>query len=120
MLDEQIIEFYNNWTAKIEGNKGEDIRNVYERYQDLFKIYNKLYKQVPDGLIANGNPYKGKVTDSVGASDITIQYLGLANILNNFKSNNLNGDIQGIERLIDQEVFYLKIWNSQRDRNADL
>lgn len=120
MLDKEITEFYQNWTAKVESNKGDDLRDVYERYQDLFKIYNKLYNQLPDALIANGNPYKGRVTDSAGATDITIQYLGAINILNNFQANNLNEDIQGIARLIDQEVFYLKIRYGQRDRNADL
>lgn len=120
MLDQEIIEFYNNWTKKIEDNKGEELRDVYERYQDLFRIYNKLYNQVPDALVTKGNPYKGKVTDSAGATDIVVQYLGASNILNNFQVNNLNADIEGVAKLIEQEVFYIKIRNGQRDRNTDL
>ena len=120
MLDQEIIDFCQNWNAKIEANKGDNLSDVYERYRDLFTVYNKLYNQVPDALVAIGNPYVGRITDSAGATDIAIQYLGGANILANFHANNLDNDIDGIARLIDQEVFYIKIRNGQRDRNADL
>lgn len=120
MLNQEIIEFCKNWNTKIEANKGDKLSDVYERYRDLFTIYNKLYDQVPAALLANGKPYIGRITDSAGATEITIQYLGGANILANFNANNLDNDIEEVCRLIEQEIFYIKIRNGQRDRNADL
>lgn len=120
MLDQETIDFCQNWFIKIDKSDSDNLSVIYDKYRDLFTIYNKLYNHLPAVLFATGDPFKGKITDSAGATDMVIQYLGGKKILENFHEIKYDKDIQAIINLINNEVFYIKVKNGNRYRKADL
>ena len=119
-MTQNLIDFYNNWTAKVAGIAGQDLSSIYDKYITSFVIYNNLYNQVPDKLIASGQSVPSRIFDNKAATILVVQFLGSVNILTRLTENNNDTDISAIVSLIDQETFYIKIKNGQRQRNEDL
>ncbi|MEO6102522.1 MAG: hypothetical protein ABIP44_02655 [Pseudoxanthomonas sp.] len=115
-----LIDFYNNWTLKVQGIVGQDPSHVYDKYMTSFVIYNNLYNQIPGKLVASGVVVPNRIFDNKAATEYVVKFLGAGDILTEFTNNNLDGDIQTIIDLIDQEVFYIRINFNGRQRNEDL
>lgn len=54
------------------------------------------------------------------ATEYVVKYFGAENILSNLSAHAHNSDIQGIIKLINDQVFYIKLKYGQRRRNEDL
>jgi hypothetical protein len=119
MLDQDTIDFYNNWHVKLSTNTGNEIHNVFDRYRDLFAIYNKLYKQIPKEFELIGRPVKGKVLDNRGATEMVVELLTGKAILDNLQANNCNDDIQDIIRLMEQQLFHIKLKDGEWQEDQD-
>lgn len=119
-MNQWFTDFYNNWTAKVQAIVGQDLSHVYDKYMTSFVIYNNLYNQIPDRLVANGVAVPNRILDNKAATDFVIQFIGADNILTEIANNNLNNDVNAIIDLIENEVFYIKINRDGRQRNEDL
>jgi hypothetical protein len=116
-MNSLLIDFYNNWNLKAQSIVGHDLSHVYDKYMTSFVIYNNLYNQIPDKVVAGGIAVPARIFDNKAATEYVVQFLGAANILTELSNNNLDGDIEAIIDLIDQEVFYIKINYNGRQRN---
>jgi hypothetical protein len=115
-----LIDFYDNWTIKVQSIVGQDLTHVYDKHMTSFVIYNNIYNQIPDKLVTNGIAVPKRIFDNKAATDYVVQFLGAANILSEITNSNLDSDVDAIISLIEQEVFYIKINRDGRERNEDL
>jgi len=115
-----LAEFYANWNAKLQAIEGDELAKVYDRYITAFVIYNNLYNEVPEMLTRQGIPLPNRLFDNKMATDLVVQYLGAQNILDILMQNHRLDSINDIIRLINQEVFHIKIYLGQHQRNEDL
>lgn len=120
MLNQNLVDFYNNWNAKANNIVDDNLENVFDRYITLFVVYNFLYNQVPPALLERGENIPRQIFDNKAATDLVVQYLGAANILSNLHNNNNDQDIQCVINLIDQQTFYIKLKFGQRQRKEDI
>lgn len=119
-MNQYFTDFYNNWTAKAEGINNNNLSSVYDKYITLFVIFNNLYNQIPDKLISLGVVLPDKMYDNKKATYFVIQFLGADNFINELSENNLENDINALIRLMEQEIFHIKLNHGQYDRNEDL
>jgi hypothetical protein len=119
-MNQYFTEFYANWTGKANNIVGNDLASVYDKYVTLFVIYNNLYNQIPDKLVSNGIAIPNKIYDNKAATEIVVQFLGATALLDELAANNLGADIDAIINLIEEEVFHIKIYHGQYNRNEDL
>ena len=119
-MNQWLTDFYYNWTRKVQSIVGQDLSHIYDKYITSFVIYNNLYNQIPDRLVASGIAVPNKIFDSRAATDFVIQFIGADVILTEIANNNLDKDISTIIELIEHEAFYIKINRDGRQRNEDL
>ena len=120
MISQHFVEHYINWNIKVNAINSNDLPSIYDRYMTLFVIYNNLYNQVPEALIAKGSSVPNQIYDNKLATEYVVKYLGAADILNNLQVNGNEADIRGLINLINDEVFSIKLNHGQRQRNEDL
>lgn len=119
-MNQWFTDFYNNWTTKVQSIVGQDLSHVYDKYMTSFVIFNNLYNQIPDRLVASGVAVPNRIQDNKAATDFVIQFIGADTLLTEISNNNLDNDVNAIIALIENEVFYIKINRDGRQRNEDL
>ena len=120
MISQNLIDFYNNWSRKAAENQGNDLASIYDKYTTLFVIYNNLYNQSREVLVASGVIAPKQNFDNQNATIYVVRYLGALDILNNFTASNIDTDIDIIIDVIDKERFHIKLKKGKADRNEDL
>ena len=120
MLSQNLIDFYSSWTQKANQIVGDNLSHVYDKYITLFITFNNLYNQIPQELKNRGVAIPAKIYDNRAATEFVVKYLGATNILTEFSNRNNDNDITSLINIIDQELFYIKLKDGQRQREEDL
>lgn len=119
-MNEWFVNFYINWTTKAQSITGLELADVYDKYITYFVIYNNLYNQIPDKLVASGVSLPKRIYDVDLATKHVVKYIGGNNILTTLSNNGLDNEINAIITFIENEFFYIKITRQGRQRHEDL
>jgi hypothetical protein len=120
MLNPNLINLYNNWTAKANNYNNNDLANVFDKYITLFVIYNALYNQIVNELRNLGTHIYNRYDDRKAATDWLISFIGANQIINKINADELNEEINTIAHLIQDEVFHIKLNWGRRERTSDI
>ena len=120
MISPHLITFYQNWKTKVSQIVGNGLVSVFDRYATQFVIYNALYNEVAINLRFRGVILPKKVYDNELATKWTVKLIGAKEILERINGNGLEQDIISICSLIENEVFYIKLFYGQRQRDKDI
>ena len=100
--------------------EGDELAKVMIVILPHLLFINNLYNEVPEMLTRQGIPVPYRLFDNRMATDLVVQYIGAQNILDILLQNHRLESINDIIRLIDQEIFHIKIYLGQHQRNEDL
>ncbi len=120
MLSNNFINFYNNWSEKLEANQGQNLGSLFDRYITLFIMYNGLYMLIPQTLIQRGIHVKPNMNDSDLAVRSVIKILGAPRMIQELFQRGQEQEILSLIDLIDREQFYINLYYGARQRNEDL
>jgi hypothetical protein len=107
MLSQETGDFYTTTTNHLATVTGDEIHNVFYRFDTGHIIFNRLFDYLPEALSVRGEVFDNgfRTQDSKKATALTIQYLGSQNIYNALNANNYLEDIEGFVLLIEQDIF---------------
>jgi hypothetical protein len=99
MLSEDTADFLKNWSNQIEQIKGDELRDVYARFDSLFKVYERLFNETSNELVQ-----KGRIEKAGGhkksATENVVRYLGADKIIQGFLENNNDPDIDALYNVL--------------------
>jgi hypothetical protein len=88
---------------------GDDIHSVFQRFEVLYPLYNRLYNLVPAALTAIGKTPPSKLQDNNKATSVVVQYLGGKQILNHLAAHNNNEDVDILTDILEHRIFNIKL-----------
>lgn len=120
MLSQKTKTFCSGWEAAIATNAGDDIPSIFNRYLNLFTIYNRLYNEATRILAESREPMPNKNKDSAKATEYVVRYIGAENLLENLATNNNTNSIETIRMILDFGIYHIKLKNSISDRASEI
>lgn len=124
MLAPHFQRFCDEWLAKAEQYDDGDIDGCYDKFFTLFVVFNRLYAEATFELARRGEitlqPNRS-LPDRKGATEHTLTFVGQA-AFDQLLDNQLAEPVATLARLIEGEVFYIKLSspNGDRQRERDL
>jgi hypothetical protein len=116
MVSSDTQEYLANWNKKVDLIAGNELRDVFEKFSSLYKIYGRLYNDASTELVNRGILNKNG-GDQNGATENVIQYLTADVIIDAFRSSN-ESDIAALIGAIPH--FNIKFTpNGQHEPNVD-
>lgn len=123
MLSQESRAFFMTTKAHLDSITGDELNDVFYRFDTAYVIFNRLYDEIPIALKNRGDVFDNSFSnqDSKKATILTIQYLGVQNILNSLEANNFENNIENFAILIENETFHITFdRNGIHDLQADL
>jgi hypothetical protein len=122
MLSQETRDYCTKAEAGLATIIGEDIPSVFNRFSNLYTIYNRLYNEVPAALTSAGVVLPKKKEDNKKATEFVVQYIGATNLLSNLIAHGAEDDIETLSWILELGAFHIKLKDGLHDaaRDAEL
>ena len=101
-MEKETIEYIESWNKKLEQIKKDDLNSLFDKFNTLYPIYNRLYND-----IHRKNPPDNRIGDFVKATEFLRDSIGADIIIEKTSVN--NKDIQGVVELINNKIFHINL-----------
>jgi hypothetical protein len=118
-MEKETKEFIETWNARLERIKGDNLEDIFQRFEALYVLHNRLYNESFKILNDSGKLTKARYADYEMASIVVIEYLSADVLFNGLKENNNLEDIESVAKLIENKVFHINIANGVPQQEFD-
>ena len=108
-MTDETREFIENFEGKIRRHNVDTLGGLFDKFTDLFTIYNRLYNESFAVLKNNNQLPNPKYSDFQRATSLPLHYLTSKAIIEKFTANGNQKDIDEACRLISNDVFNINL-----------
>lgn len=119
-MTEETKEFIENWEQKILNHEVEKLSGLFDKFTDLFTIYNRLYNESFEILKQNNAIHNPRNSDSQKATIFAIQFLTAKSIIDKLIENGNLKDIDDVCTLISNNVFNINLEDGKPRKDFDI
>jgi hypothetical protein len=119
-MTEETKEFIENWESKILNHDTTELSGLFDKFTDLFTIYNRLYNESFAILKQNNSIPNSRNGDFQKATVFIVQFLSAKSIIDKLTANGNQKDIDEVRRLISNDVFNINLEDGNPRKDFDL
>lgn len=109
MIDNELIEKYNNHRQKAAVYDTELFMQLYDKYLSVYTCYNMLFSEIPAVLKARGEAITMQENETNKATLILEQYLTAQTIWQTLQANGLEKNITALKDVMEGDYFNIKL-----------
>ena len=112
-------DYIESWERKMSQITGNNLNAIFERFQTLYVLHNRLYNDSFRILSQSGQLEKSKYGDHEKASTLVIKYISEDVIFERFKKNDNLTDLESIALLIENKIFNINLADGVANPDVD-
>lgn len=117
-MTEDTKEYIANHNLKFSKIQKDDLASLFEKFNTLYPMFNRLYNDALREEAVNDQKLKG-FGDYKRATFFVRDYIGAQNIIDDLKNGKQIKSVVEIAELIDKKVFHINLQDGQGQEKTD-
>lgn len=117
-MTEETEEYIANYNLKFSQIQKDDLASLFEKFNTLYPMFNRLYNDAWREEAVNDQKLKG-FGDYKRAIYFVRDYVGAQNIIDNLKHDKQIKSVVEIADLINKKVFHINLQDGQGQEHTD-
>ncbi|RJE75218.1 hypothetical protein [Reichenbachiella sp. MSK19-1] len=118
-MTEETKEYIANYNLKFSEIKKDDLASLFEKFNTLYPMFNRLYNDALREEAINDQKLKG-FGDYKRATFFVRDYVGAENIIDNLKKDKQIKSVIEIADLINKKVFHINLQDGKGQEKTDI